>query len=148
MNTQTSPITESGILVWSDTFAQLHFLPDVRKAMISTRSSYLPIDVFQTLLHQLEGLLALHEINGLVFDKRSLKIFHQPSMLWYYTQWKPAMLEKYGLSNHFKLLPKEAVFRQHVAIAKEEIFARHESALALQRLDIRYFETLEEALMA
>lgn len=83
-------------------------------------------------------------MNRLVFDKRELTLFHQPSMEWYLTELKEKMYDK-GLRIHHKILPKDCVFRECVKLDRKKIYSEHPKA-KFNLMDIAYANTIEEAL--
>ncbi|MFA0964626.1 hypothetical protein AB9P05_22660 [Roseivirga sp. BDSF3-8] len=113
--------------------------------IVQATDTYIPIEEFKIIFHKVgEFVKQNDQIEKLVFDKRSLKVFHQPSMEWYFTQWKMDVFQ-YGLKKHRKLLPEDEVFRDSVKIGREKIL-RENPDLDLDKLDIRYYESLKEAL--
>ena len=71
-------------------------------------------------------------------------VFHQPSMEWYFVEWKEKMYN-HGLKTHRKILPKDAVFRQSVKIGRDKINREYPQG-KFHKMDIQYFETLDEAI--
>ncbi|EMR03917.1 hypothetical protein [Cesiribacter andamanensis] len=128
--------------------ADILFNARTKTAVIVTKTEYLPMDKFREIFDSLSVLFAKQPISTLIFDKRSLRVFHQPSMEWYYKEWKTVMLEKWGLRNHYKLLPQDSMFRKSVEIGRSKILSDLPSNSPLLQLNIRYFETLEDALDA
>lgn len=112
--------------------------------IIEATSGYIPFDAFQKIFDETGKLVIAHKIEKLVFDKRKMTTFHQPSMEWYYTQWKEEMLAQ-GLKKHRKILPDDQLFRHSVAVGREKIFSQYPDAKFTQ-LDMQYAETIEEAL--
>jgi hypothetical protein len=117
---------------------------DRKFAVVQATDTYIPIEEFQKVFEKVSELVKDSEINKLIFDKRALKVFHQPSMEWYFIEWKSDMYH-YGLTRHRKLLPDDEIFRQSVKIGREKIF-RENPDLNLEKLDIQYCDTLQEAI--
>ena len=80
----------------------------------------------------------------MVFDKRALKVFHQPSMVWYFVEWKEEMYSK-GLTKHRKILPRDPVFRECVKLGRENLSKENPSA-KYHELDIQYKNSIQEAI--
>jgi len=112
--------------------------------IIEATAEYIPLEAFKELFKATGTLVKTHRINTLVFDKRKMKIFHQPSMEWYYTEWKEEMFS-IGLKKHRKILPMDQLFRHSVKVGREKIFAQYPDA-AFTKIDIQYAESVEEAL--
>ncbi len=104
---------------------------------------YVPIRNFIDTLNQISELVRKGDFKRFVFDKRALRTFHQPSMEWYFVEWKTEML-RHGLVYHRKILPDLAWFMKAVEIAREPLFQKMDPT-AVQQLDIKYCADLEEA---
>lgn len=125
--------------------ATCYFAEDHKNTLIvQATSPYIPKTQFQELFIAVGQLVVLHNIEKLVFDKRSLKVFHQPSMEWYFLVWKEAMYH-HGLRVHRKLLPDNEIFRESVSIGRDKIKAMYPHGY-YTKMDIQYAESLEEAL--
>lgn len=116
-------------------------------ALVAT-SDYIPILKFKQLFEMLADEVKYGEASysKFVFDKSSLRTFHQPSMKWYFTEWKTEMLE-YGITKHYKILPTLEYFRKAVEAARKPLLAKYPKEIMAQ-LSINYFETVEEAINA
>ncbi len=146
MNTITQP---EGLLKIADAkVASLYYAAHQQAVVIVTKVEYISMDQFRELFSSVTSLIHIKRVQKLIFDKRSMKVFHQPSMEWYYTDWKTKMLANYGLRNHYKLLPNDMLFRKSVDIGRAKIQNAAPEGSLLKELNIRYFETLEEALDA
>lgn len=113
-------------------------------AIVEALSTYIPIDQFKETFHFIGELVAKEKITKLIFDKRKLSVFHQPSMEWYFVEWKEKMFEL-GLKTHRKILPKDEVFRQSVKIGREKINTNFPNG-KFKLMDIAYSESLEQAI--
>lgn len=109
-------------------------------------ADYIPITKFKQLFEMLGDEIKEGNFEKFVFDKSKLRTFHQPSMKWYFTEWKTVMME-YGVVKHFKVLPELDYFRKAVEAARKPLLAQYPEAI-LSKLRIEYFETLEEAIKA
>ena len=113
-------------------------------AIVESTSTYIPIEQFKEIFHSIGDLVKTKKITKLIFDKRSLTVFHQPSMEWYFVEWKEKMFDL-GLKTHRKILPQDEVFRQSVKIGREKIKNTHPNG-KYTLMDIQYSETLEDAI--
>jgi hypothetical protein len=93
---------------------------------------------------QIGEIVKAGDFEKFIFDKRSLRAFHQPTMEWYFIFWKKEMLE-YGVKTHRKILPTEKWFEKMVQIAKNQILQTYPDNI-IDQLDIRYCDTIEEAI--
>ncbi len=112
--------------------------------IVTATNNYIPIEDFKKIFLTVEQLTEELKITKLIFDKRELKVFHQPSMEWYFVEWKERMFDK-GLCVHRKILPKDAVFRECVKLGREKIYKSHPNA-KFNLMDINYANSVEEAL--
>jgi hypothetical protein len=108
-------------------------------------TDYIPIDDFIYTFHQISAIVEVGKYEKFIFDKRSLRAFHQPSMEWYFLNWKNKMLEL-GLRKHRKILPEEKWFEKMVMIAKEQIIKNNPDNI-IHLLDIKYCHSIEEAIL-
>lgn len=113
-------------------------------AIVTATSTYIPIDEFQSLFHKVGELVDAEKIEKLIFDKRELTVFHQPSMEWYFTEWKEEMWQK-GLKKHRKILPDNKVFQQSVKIGRDKINNQYPNH-KFHEMDIQYKKDLQSAI--
>jgi len=116
--------------------------PDV--VVVEATANYIPLDQFKEIFHFIGDLTSRKKITKLIFDKRKLSVFHQPSMEWYFVEWKEKMYDA-GLKTHRKILPQDDVFRQSVRIGRDKINKAYPNK-KFHQMDIQYAETVEEAL--
>lgn len=114
-------------------------------ALIETTTNYIPIEQFKEIFDATEKLIVENKITKLIFDKRSLRVFHQPSMVWYFVEWKGKMADL-GLINHVKILPDDEVFCHSVRIGRDEIEEKYPDA-RFHELAINYAVSLEDAVV-
>ncbi|MCH7409041.1 hypothetical protein MM239_06525 [Belliella sp. DSM 111904] len=107
-------------------------------------TDYVPIDVFKDIFLRISDVIKKGGYEKFIFDKRSLRAFHQPSMEWYFLEWKKQMLEL-GLRQHRKILPAEKWFEKMVMIAKEQIMKNNPDHI-IDQLNIKYCDSLDEAI--
>ncbi|HCW08030.1 MAG TPA: hypothetical protein DGG95_11775 [Cytophagales bacterium] len=112
-------------------------------AVVSAVTTYIPIEQFKEIFTFIGDLTKKEKITKLIFDKRELSVFHQPSMEWYFVEWKEKMYDL-GLKTHRKILPKDEVFRQSVKIGRDKINKNFPNG-KYTLMDIKYAETLEDA---
>ncbi len=132
-------------LQWENNFGRIYASQN-RILICEIKSSYVPFEEFQILINTCEQVIA--SIGGCVkfiFEKRALRSFHQPSMEWYYTVWKPKMYQQYGLGIHRKLFPQEKWFLKCIEAGRHEIRTKFPTSIA-NSLDVRVCMTLEEAM--
>lgn len=125
-------------------FARVYCLEAEKCVICELKAEYVPIAHFKETFHKISDLVKSGLNAKFIFDKRALRAFHQPSMEWYYLVWKRDMLD-HGLRKHRKILPAEAWFQKSVMIAKDQIHQHHPDNVIAQ-LDIRYCDTIEEAI--
>jgi hypothetical protein len=113
-------------------------------AVVRATSTYIPIDQFKDIFNFITELTREEHITKLIFDKRNLTVFHQPSMEWYFTEWKE-IASDLGLVVHRKILPNDEIFRQSVKIGREKINNTFPNG-KYKLLDIAYADSLEEAI--
>ncbi len=106
-------------------------------------SEYVPIEDFRLIFQKIGALVVTYQITKFIFDKRSLRTFHQPSMEWYYMDWKTEMLA-HGLKHHRKILPNLQWFVKAVEVAKIPLFEKMPQTL-IDSLDIKYCTSISEA---
>ena len=112
--------------------------------LVKATTTYIPFDQFKEIFAYIGELTTKDKITKLVFDKSALSVFHQPSMEWYFLEWKEKMFDL-GLKTHRKILPNDEVFRQSVKIGREKIKKNHPNG-KYTLMDIRYAESIEDAI--
>ena len=137
-------VRDSYRLVQAFDYADVYLLKDQSILVIEATSTYIPIDEFKKVFAKAAKVVEEHKVQKVVFDKRKLEVFHQPSMEWYFTTWKEELLG-YGMKTHRKLLPSDFAFRQSVKIGKMRIAEKYPD-LRTNEMDIQYTESLEEAI--
>lgn len=111
--------------------------------VLEATSTYIPIGQFKEIFAVIADIVKEKQITKLVFDKRKLKVFHQPSMEWYF-HWKEEMFD-FGLKTYRKILPDDDIFCHSVKIAREKISADHQKG-NLQFMSIEYSKNIKEAI--
>ena len=105
---------------------------------------YVPIEFFKDTFNRISEVITSGSYHKFVFDKRSLRTFHQPSMEWYYIHWKKDMLA-HGVKEHRKILPEIDWFKKAVMIAKDQLMEQYPSNV-IDQLNIKYCDSIEEAI--
>jgi hypothetical protein len=131
------------IIVKNSQHAKLFRVEGQPTLILEATSGFIPFADFQALFAEVGKVVKEMNITKLVFDKRKLTVFHQPSMQWYFTEWKEDMYQL-GLKTHRKVLPEDQLFRHSVQVGREKISEQFPEAL-FQKMDIRYAETVDEA---
>ncbi len=124
--------------------ASVYRLAGQPTAVVEATANYIPIDQFKEVFSHIGDLIKQHKVTTLIFDKRNLTVFHQPSMEWYFVEWK-AKMAALGLTNHVKILPTDRIFRESVKIGREKINKAYPNG-TFHTLNIRYAESIEEAI--
>lgn len=131
-------------LIDSSPYSSLYYNNKLEMALCVAEAEYIPIDNFKTTFLSISELIERYPIKHLLFDKRKLRTFHQPSMEWYFAIWKPEIKKK-GLVNHYKILPKLEWFVQAVDAGKFEIYNKYHKDI-LSGITITYVDTIENAI--
>lgn len=123
-------------------FSSLYVSEHLKMAICIADAEYIPIEKFKETFLRISELIHQMEIKHLIFDKRKLRTFHQPSMEWYFAVWKPEIKKK-GLVNHYKILPDLEWFEKAVEAGKHEIFKKFSKEI-LNGISIVYVKSIEE----
>ncbi len=108
-------------------------------------ADYVPIENFRKIFGKIGEYIAQYKVKKFIFDKRNLQTFHQPSMEWYFLEWKKEMMEL-GMTVHRKILPdKDAWFKEAVMAGRAKIMNDHPNHVVHQ-LDIQYRNSIAEAI--
>lgn len=118
--------------------------PDLKIILCELLADYIPIEDFKDAFQQIGEIVKEGDYEKFIFDKRSLRAFHQPTMEWYFIYWKKEMLQ-YGIKTHRKILPDEKWFEKMVQIAKDQILQNYPENI-IDQLDIKYCNSIEEAI--
>ncbi len=129
---------------YADTYAKIFTANDANTIICELLLPYTPIDKFMGVLQKKAQLIQAYGCDKFVFDKRAIKGFHQPTMEWYYLEWKVEMYHKYGLSVHRKLFSNEDWFLKCIEAGRAEI-KRKDPGSIVHTFDIKVCQTLEEA---
>lgn len=130
-------------LTFKNQYAEL-YTDDKETLIAKATDAYIPIEHFKELFNEVGRLTKEKGYKKLIFDKRNLQVFHQPSMVWYFVEWKEEMYDL-GLTIHRKILPKDPVFRECVKLGREKIYAENPKG-KFHQMDIQYSVDLDDAL--
>ncbi|EKB48801.1 hypothetical protein [Cecembia lonarensis] len=146
MNTAANIIEENNFKLKFETrYARVYANDDQGMIICELLADYIPIEDFKETFKHISSIVEAGKFEKFIFDKRSLRAFHQPSMEWYFLNWKNKMLEL-GLQKHRKILPEEKWFEKMVMIAKEQILKNNPENI-IHLLDIKYCDSIEEAIL-
>ncbi len=145
MNTETTLDYPNLQLKYTFDTAKVYVYEPEKTVVIQTLKSYIPIEQFQEIFESTALAVTQLGLSKLVFDKRELRVFHQPSMEWYFVEWKERMFYK-GLRIHRKILPKDPIFVKSVSIGREKIDRQYPDK-KFHEMDIQYFDTLNDAIL-
>ena len=125
-------------------YARVWISRELRIVICQLTADYIPIEDFKDTFLQIGEIVKNGDFVKFIFDKRSLRAFHQPTMEWYFIHWKKDMLA-YGVNIHRKILPDEKWFEKMVQIAKDQILQTYPDNI-INQLDIKYCDSIEEAI--
>lgn len=131
-------------LAYEERYARVLVSAEKKIVICELLADYIPIEDFKEAFEQIGKIVKGGSFEKFIFDKRSLRAFHQPTMEWYFIHWKKDMLA-YGLKTHRKILPTEKWFEKMVQIAKQQILETYPDNI-IDQLDIQYCDTIEEAI--
>ena len=104
---------------------------------------YIPMADFMEAFDMSLDMIEKYNLKNFIFDKRSMNVFHQPSMEWYFVQWKPKA-RKLGVFQHYKIMPEEDWFLKCVEAGRETIAQNYPDDL-LEGITITYTKSVAEA---
>ena len=142
--TQLHTVIQDFELGFEVRYAKVLVSPAKRMIICELLADYIPIDDFKLIFGAIGEIVKAGDYDKFIFDKRSLRAFHQPTMEWYFIHWKMEMLA-YGVNKHRKILPAEKWFEKMVQIAKAQILQNFPENI-IEKLDIQYCDSIEEAI--
>jgi hypothetical protein len=126
-------------------YGKVFLLPEKHIMVCELTKEYVPIDNFMEIFKATVPFIEKHAVTKFVFDKQNLRVFHQPSMEWYFIHWKKEIYHK-GLSVHRKILPQnQPAFSLAVEAGRAKIMSEYKDTV-IPLLDIQYKSTVQEAL--
>ncbi len=132
-------------ILQNDEIANVYWIAEKKTIVCEAVNEYMPQDEFKVLFNKISDHVAQYHPENFVFDKRALKAFHQPSMEWYFTEWKTEMSLSYGLKRHRKLLPNITWFALAVKAGRAELARKYPDG-EFHNLDIQYKDTILDAI--
>lgn len=122
-------------------------LPEEHILICELFNEYTPIEEFKEIFTATVPIIEKLNIIKFIFDKQNLRVFHQPSMEWYFIEWKKEIYAK-GLSKHRKILPQnEPAFALAVEAGRAKI-RKEFPDLIIDKLDIQYKTTIADAILS
>lgn len=125
---------------------EVYYLKEKKIIVCSVIDNYVLDEIFKFTFSKISEFVINNEVEKFVFDKSKLTVFNQESMVWYHVVWKKRMLN-FGLKKHYKILPNDNIFKLSVEMGKKRIVAENPD-FNFDDFDIRYFDTLQEAIEA
>ena len=122
---------------------RLYFDVDAKIGIAEAITPYVALDDFMSGFKLSIDMIKQYELTSFIFDKRSLRAFHQPSMEWYFVEWKPR-IKDLGMRNHYKILPDEDWFRKCVEAGRQDIVEAYGSEF-LEGVTITYTDSIKQA---
>lgn len=141
---QNETISESMDLFYQNESTILYFNARLKIGMCEVIAPYIPMAQFMDVFNRATEMIREHGLRHFIFDKRSLRTFHQPSMEWYFVEWKPVVRDM-GMADHFKILPNEPWFHRCVEAGRNDILKSYPEGL-LDGISVRYVDTVESAM--
>jgi hypothetical protein len=130
--------------VISKDYGKVYILEGQHIMICELTKEYVTIDNFKEIFLETIPFIKVHKIKKFIFDKQHLKVFHQPSMEWYFVHWKKEIFEL-GLSVHRKILPEQPSFKLAVEAGRSKIMAEYQDTI-IPKLDIQYKDSIKEAI--
>ena len=150
----TSKITATDVLptlsykyevVINKDYGKVFLLPDLQILICELTKEYVPIEEFREIFTETIPLIEKYQIKKFIFDKQNLRVFHQPSMEWYFVFWKKEIYAK-GLTIHRKILPQDQpAFCLAVEAGRAKINLEYKDT-AIRFLDIQYKTNVKDAI--
>ena len=126
--------------IYDKKFGKIFHLPQVKSVVCELTQPYVPIEKFRKIFELVGQVITDYKAERFIFDKRQLKAFHQPSMEWYFVEWKQEMYQ-HGMRVHRKILPPEDWFEQAVKAGRAQIIKKYPN-IVVNELDIQYRNSL------
>ena len=132
------------MLAYEKKFGKVYIMQEEQIMICVLTKDYVPIQKFKKIFNAMSELVKAYNIKKFIFDKRHLRAFHQPSMEWYFVDWKMQMYEL-GLDTHRKILPpQEGWFADAVKAGRAKIVNDYPD-IPFEKVDIGYCDTVIEA---
>jgi hypothetical protein len=141
---QNETISESMEPFYQNESTKLYYNAQLKIGLCEVIAPYIPMVQFMEIFNKATEMIKAHGLRHFIFDKRSLRTFHQPSMEWYFVEWKPVVRDM-GMADHFKILPDEPWFHRCVEAGRSDIVKNYPEGL-LNGISVRYVDSVEEAI--
>ncbi|MGF1533633.1 MAG: hypothetical protein ACFCUI_08010 [Bernardetiaceae bacterium] len=106
--------------VFEDLLAKLDLI-DGKVLLCTIKTDYIPSAHFRELFSRIEAQVKAAQISKFILDGRSLRVFQQSVMSWYYLKWRTEMLKKYGLKAYREIEPEPAFIKESIQAGKEKL---------------------------
>ncbi len=136
---------ESYMTLFQTEFGSVYLIAEKPILVCEFTTEYVPIDNFQEVFLKMSEFVQQYNIKKIIFDKRMLTTFHQPSMEWYFITWKKDMLDL-GLKTHRKILPNSAPWFKKAVEAGHQSIKRNNPNNIIDQLDIAYRGNIKDAI--
>jgi hypothetical protein len=93
-------------LIIDKPYGNVYLLTEKQTLICELTEEYVTIEDFKEIFSETNAFIEKHQIKKFIFDKQHLRVFHQPSMEWYFLYWKKEIFDL-GLKVHRKILPQD-----------------------------------------
>jgi len=132
-------------IVINKDYGKVFLLPDNQIMICELTKEYVPLEEFREIFSETVPFIEKYQIKKFIFDKQNLRVFHQPSMEWYFIFWKKEVYEK-GLKIHRKILPQNnPAFKLAVEAGRAKIMSEYKDTI-IPLLDIQYKTNVKDAI--
>lgn len=126
-------------------YGKVFLLPTEHILICELTREYVPIEDFKEIFNETVPIIEKFNIRKFIFDKQNMRVFHQPSMEWYFVDWK-TNIYALGLSIHRKILPQDQpAFNLAVEAGRAKIMAEYKNTI-IPKLDIQYKTSIKDAI--
>jgi len=126
-------------------YGKVFLLADKHIMICELTKPYVPIEEFTEIFSETIPYIEQYGIKKFIFDKQNMRVFHQPSMEWYFVNWKQEIYHL-GLTKHRKILPKDEIAFCLAVEAGRDKIAKEYTDTIIPLLDIQYKDTIREAI--
>ncbi len=141
MSVQAAPPLEE---YYRSRYATVSFMPANETAIVSIHGAFIPMTDYQQTLEKLGELVRQEKVHKLIVDAQQLVAYHQPSVEWSFLNWKREM-RNHGLTSYRYVLPNGGEYRKNLENGIRKIRRDHPNMEVLDRMDLTYCHSLEEA---
>ena len=75
-------------VAFEERYAKVYINIEQKIIICELLADYIPIGDFKETFTQIGEIVKAGDFTKFIFDKRSLRAFHQPTMEWYFIHWK------------------------------------------------------------